>query len=362
MQTSVTIPATPKELTPRFFSDVLGCEVASISVNRIGEDESFAGGGLFRIKIAYMSDSQAGPASVVAKFSPTDAAMRLRFATANKREIDFYAESSRETELPTPKYYFGAFDPVTGSSILIIDDLAEFRTVGILEGCTPDEAASVIDALARIHATFWNKPIVASLSGTDLLQEFDFRTAWSTYREKFSTLLPHYDIPESFFELCQFIADNDQVIFGYLWNLQPLTLVHRDTHVDNILFGDSEGVEPAILLDWQLVGKGKGVYDLAFFLISSLEPGRRREIEAPMLARYHDALVRFGVDDYSLDRCRMDFLVSVVGKIYITVIATSFLDNTTPHKIAYREADITRLLAFISDHAISHKTFSFMLD
>jgi hypothetical protein len=46
MHSLINIPKTPKQLTPKFLSDVLGCEVVSSTAQRIGEDEGFTGGGL----------------------------------------------------------------------------------------------------------------------------------------------------------------------------------------------------------------------------------------------------------------------------------------------------------------------------
>jgi hypothetical protein len=357
-----TIPATSNELTPGFFSQILACKVASLTKQRIGEDEGFSGSGLFRINLVYEASPRACPETLVAKLSPSDPSMRATFAAVNKREIEFYTKFSGGALLPIPKCYFGEFNSADGASVLVIEDLGKFRTVGFLETCTATEASNVVDALSRIHAAFWKAPSVTPLSGANILQEFDFQKAWNAYPEAVSKLLPHLEIPESFFKLCQFVADNDQAIFSYLMNSQPLTLLHRDVTVDNILFGEDIDAEPAVIFDWQLTGKGKGVYDLAYFLISSIEPDMRREIEGAMLTKYHDALIRQGIDDYSFDQCKKDFVGSVVGKIYLTVIATAFLDNSTPHKITYREADLTRLLVFCEDHDISQHSLAFMLD
>jgi hypothetical protein len=361
MHSLIDIPKTPKQLTPKFLSDVLGCEVVSSTAQRIGEDEGFTGGGLYRILLTYASDTVDAPLSVVAKFSPTDETMRTTFAAANEREIDFYTQFSRGAELPLPKCFFGQLDQDTATSLLIIDDLGELRTVGFIEGCSAAEALSVVDALAQIHGAFWSNPSVAQLCGPEILHEFDFQAAWKKYPEKVSQVLPHFRIPKWFFELCQFISDNDQTIFTHLMATQPLTLIHRDPHVDNILFGDTSSEKQAVLLDWQIMGKGKGVFDLAYFLISSLEPELRRRIEFSMLTRYHDDLVRQGINDYSFDQCRKDFLASVVGKIFITVVATALLDNSSPHKVSWRKTDLTRLLAFCEDNHISKETFAFML-
>ena len=127
-----------------------------------------------------------------------------------------------------------------------------------------------------------------------------------------------------------------------------MTLLHRDVQVDNILLHD-DGVS---LLDWQFVGKGRGAYDLAYFLISSLDPNLRRAHEKALVKRYVMALSQ---DDYGFERCWADYILGVFGKINVTVIATVLLDNAGSHKQAWRRADLDRLAAFCDDHAGSLK-------
>ena len=114
----------------------------------------------------------------------------------------------------------------------------------------------------------------------------------------------------------------------------------------------------AVLLDWQFAGKGRGVYDVAYFLISSIDPAQRRNMERGLVALYHAQLLRAGITDYTLSHCWADYLQSVAGKLLMTVAATVLLDNASPHKQAWRRADLTRLLAFCADHRIAPATFA----
>ncbi|MFT4716337.1 MAG: thiamine kinase-like enzyme [Paracoccaceae bacterium] len=361
MQAVVGIPTAPEYISSRFLSEILGHRVVAITTQRIGEDEGFTGGELYRISLKYAAPSDGGPTSIIAKFSPMNPALRAALAAANEREVDFYSQFSQTPDLPVPKCYFSQFEPATGMSLLIIEDLGCLRSIGFIKGCSATEAKSVVDALVQIHGAFWDSASVAPLSGPEILQEFKFQAAWRLYPEKIARILPDFHIPKSFYKLCQFIADNDRAIFGHLMASPPITIIHRDTHVDNILFDQTNNQVPAVFLDWQFAGEGKGVFDLAYFLISSIEPDVRREIEFHMLKRYHDALLQLGVTQYSFNQCRRDFLASVAGKIFMTIVATAVLDNSTPHKVAWRQADLTRLLAFCEDNKISPNTFAFIL-
>ena len=88
-------------------------------------------------------------------------------------------------------------------------------------------------------------------------------------------------------------------------------------------------------------------------MASSLEPDVRRGCEDALITRYHRALVEGGVVEYTAAQCRADYGVSVLGRLFITAVATVKLDNTSDHRRAWRRADLTRLLAFVADHRVT---------
>jgi aminoglycoside/choline kinase family phosphotransferase len=338
------IPTSASDLTSAWMSDVLGRALGVTAVERIGEDEGFTGGGLFRVTL--------DEGSMVAKLSPEDANLRAMFAAGNAREVQFYQLSARQN-VPVPECYFGAFDSETGASALLIEDMGSRRMVSFAAGCGAADAPLVVDALARIHGAFWESDGIADLPVLGLLSEFDFTQMWRAYPDAVSALLPDLELPERFLEFGDAIASDPKAVFAGIMN-GPLTVVHRDAQVDNVLFSNDD----AILLDWQFMGKGKGVHDVAFFLISSLEPDVRRACEEAMISRYHTALVEQGVCEYTMDVCRSDYLLGAAWRLFITVAATTQLDNSSPHRRDWRRADLKRLLAFCEDHQISPETLN----
>jgi hypothetical protein len=336
------IPTLASDLTSAWMSGVLGRALSVTAVERIGEDEGFTGGGLFRVTL--------DEGSMVAKLSPENASLRAMFAAGNAREIQFYQLSAGQN-VPVPECYFGAFDPETGASALLIEDMGTRRMVSFSAGCGAADAPLVVDALAHVHAVFWESDQITDLPVFALLEEFDFTQMWNAYPDAVSELLPDLELPERFLEFGNTIALDPQGFFARIMN-GPLTIVHRDVQVDNVLFGGDD----AILLDWQFMGKGKGVHDVAFFLISSLEPDVRRACESAMIAQYHATLVEQGVRGYSAKTCRSDYLLGAAWRLFITVAATTQLDNSTPHRRDWRRADLKRLLAFCEDHEISATT------
>jgi len=335
----VDFPRSEAEISSVWLSHVLGRPVSVQGSERIGVDEGFTGGGLIRIILE--------DCSMVVKLSPQDVNLRTVFAAANAREVTFY-QLSVGRGLPVPACYFGAFDAENGASILLIEDIDTQRSVSFLTGCNVAEIREVTQVLAQVHSAFWDTEVAKGLPTLALLEEFDFARMWAGYSAKVAKLLPDVVLPERFVALGDWLAGETREIFMRMM-VGPQTVVHRDAQVDNVLFG-----EGAVLLDWQFMGRGLGAHDLAFFMISSVVPEVRRGIEDAVIAQYHGAL---GDNAYTLDQCRMDYLFGAIWRLFITVMATTQLDNASGHKRDWRRADLVRLIAFFEDHEIGSECF-----
>ncbi|MCC1491932.1 ecdysteroid 22-kinase family protein [Cognatishimia sp. F0-27] len=362
MPSDTATPHDTAAITPAFLSEALGEKVLACDFERIGEEEGFTGGGLYRVSLRYggavpgRGACDTRPATLVAKLSPEDPGLRAMFAASNAREVSFYQTAAGSGALPVPHCFHASFDAATGASLLLIDDLRALRAVPYVVGCTKAEAEQVVDAMAQVHAQFWDAPEMRGRDGTELIREFDLPHAWALYPDKVAALLPQMVIPQPFLDLCACVAGNVEALFGGFLKRGPLTLTHRDLHVDNVLFDAAEG--KAKLIDWQLAGPARGTCDLSNFLISSLPVALRRKEEASLLRRYHDALIRGGVRNYAIEDCRFDYRQCALSKLFVTVVATTLLDNDSASKRAYREADLTRLVAFCEDHDLTAESLA----
>lgn len=345
----LAIPEGPEGLSADWLAAALGGSVASVTVTRIGQEEGFTGGGLYRLA---MPDR-----SLVAKLSPVEPTMRARFATANAREVTFYTDWSQG--LPVPKVHYGAFDGATGASVLLLDDLGVARSVPFVEGLWPRDVVSVLKALARIHAQWWNAPALDQLNGAAFLDEFTMAETWPDYPRVVAEMLPDVSLPPEFLTLADFAAANTGAIMAKMKEKGPRTVLHRDPQLDNILFAEDGS---ALLIDWQVFGKGRAMWDIAYFLISSVPSIRRRKHERTWVEAYHADLVVRGVTDYPLEDAWQDYLRSVLAKLFLTVVATVQMDNSTAHKRSYRRADLGRLLAFVKDHDLTPSIWDFAHD
>lgn len=336
------IPRNAEEITPDWLSAALGQTVSACRTQRIGQDESFTGGSLIRLGLEWAGSG--GPSTIIAKLSAKRPAFRKALAQANRREVGFYTSCATGRDLPVPRYYYADFEPASGQSIALLEDFSQARSVDFVKGCSLEDARLVITAMARIHAEYWGVGAVE----TGWLPEFDFPQCWADYPAQLAQILPRQDLPVWFRRLGDDLAEQPQR-FVQLLGQGPQTCIHRDLQVDNVLFTP----KGPIVLDWQFTGRGNGGSDLGYFLISSLTPAQRRAGETDLVRHYHEKLLASDVSGFTLQDCQQNYVLSVLGKMFLTVVATVLFDNSSAHKRAWRDADLQRLLAFCSDHAVT---------
>ncbi|RDH74772.1 DUF1679 domain-containing protein [Mycolicibacterium moriokaense] len=273
-----SLPRTIGDLDPRSLSQIMGTTVTSLSV--ISGDAGTSS----RARLALSGDDV--PDSVFVKMAAETAATRMmgELGRLAETETRFYRELSRElTGLPTS--YGSAFDPVTGRFVLVLEDLAvdpcEFPDT--LHPLTPDQAGLIIELLARLHATFWERPpawaYTNSADSTSLL-------TGSLAKMSARRLAERTDIP---IENGRFIIDNCRAV-TQLVDQPPHTVTHGDAHPGNVYFRNGE----AGLLDWQFVRRGHPGRELAYTLITGMTTDDRRTHQRELLDVYRSALAAAG--------------------------------------------------------------------
>ncbi|HET8707592.1 MAG TPA: phosphotransferase, partial [Pseudomonadales bacterium] len=76
------------------------------------------------------------------------------------------------------------------------------------------------------------------------------------------------------------------------WDTLPATLLHGDTHLGNT-FSYPDG--RAGFFDWQVIYRGNGLRDVAYFVLLSLDNDTRKQYERELIEHYFDQLEARGV-------------------------------------------------------------------
>ncbi|MFI5736004.1 aminoglycoside phosphotransferase family protein [Kribbella sp. NPDC051587] len=184
-------------------------------------------------------------------------------------EIRFYREVAPEIGIRVPACYRAELDDE--GSLLELEDLSAWR-----QGAEPAAAAELLRSMhdrwtGRAHVRWpWLRSIG---TGEELVARL--------YDETWPKLAAR-SLPASVREFGERMVGNVQQAEAQLLDAGPLTLVHGDASAPNLRTSPEGEI---VLLDWEDVSAAPGVLDLAWHLISSVEPSRWPE----MLAAYGPA-------------------------------------------------------------------------
>ena len=280
-----SLPRTIGDLDAKALSQIMGRTVTSVVV--IEGDAGTSS----RARLALTGDGV--PASVFVKMAAETTATRLmgELGRLADTETRFYSQLAPELT-GLPKAYGSALDPLTGRFVLVLEDLAadncEFPDT--LHPLDRDQAGAIVELLARLHATFWDRPpgwlYTASADSASLLTGPLLKTSARRIAER-------SNIPV---EAGRFIDDNYRAV-ARLIDTPPHTVMHGDAHPGNIYFRNGE----AGLLDWQAVRRGHPGRELAYTMITSMTTADRQACEREVLDDYRRALAAAGGPELDRD-------------------------------------------------------------
>lgn len=352
MSDGPTIPGNLEAITAAWLTDTLrdwGVIGEQTRIFGVHSERLAARAGVngltYRLRLRY--SGPAGPATLIAKLPAEQAGARgvAAFQHWYEREARFYLELAPDSPLRVPEPYFAAAE---GDRILLLlEDLGRLRQVDQLSGCTLAEAEAAVDGVAEMHARWW---------GDDLLAEHDwlplttvglhhaapvhnaFRRAWEAVRPRIDAAA--HDRLDRAVEA--YPALLERISTG------PLTVLHGDYRLDNLFFDGSEGQPGVVAFDWQFACRGRGPYDLAYFIGLDLTPELRRQHEEALILRYYERLREAGVTGYPLDACHRDYATSLL--LSFAVFAIGAAGPPAEERMrAVHEVGLERLAAAIAE-------------
>ncbi|MFC8047498.1 phosphotransferase family protein [Nocardia sp. NPDC057353] len=318
MPRSHSIPSGPQDITAPWLADVLGVAVDAVRVEAIGTGQT---GATYRVTPTAPPASGL-PATLVAKLPAQDPAIRERCALGYRSECAFYDEIAGTVAVPLPTVYHCDITEAATEFVLLLEDLTPAAQGDQLAGCTPEQAAPAVAALAGLHGPRWCDPAWLSFTGTAMPKP-DANlaaglagitgTALEITLGKLGDRLDDRATLERVAELTE------------PWLLhapERFSVLHGDFRVDNLLFHPADS--RITVVDWQTVSVGLPARDLAYFLGTSLLPPVRAEYERDLVARYHRALAEYGVTDYSAETCWQDYRVGMLQIPVLTALGFAF--------------------------------------
>jgi thiamine kinase-like enzyme len=336
----------PGEPDPAWLSAVLrqagilsSGEVTAIQIIPTGAFNSITN----RLRVRYSPDSTpSAPQQLVLKQNTS----QDWSIAAGIDEVSFYQLVREPGDHPpvVPPCYAAAYDPSTGRSYLLLQDLSETHAppitrdeqISIIKGVPlADYQEAVIDTLAQLHAYWWNHPLQKTGSfaiGYWSLNQERCAQYLVKRRASWEGLLGRLEAEESMWFPRELRKFYEQIFAGlpHYWEtyLVPrfqtrknLTLIHGDTYFCNFLCPKLPATGPTYLLDWQSPSFDIGAYDLVNLLASFWTRTQRQteNREINLLHGYHTSLQNHGVRGYSWDDLVADYQAGLIFWILMPV-------------------------------------------
>ena len=283
----MTIPAQVDDLTPEWFSEVLGSPIRDVEIL----DAHSGTTGRARVGLTATSDV---PDTLFVKLQPFVEQQRkfLRQIGLGVAEARLYAAVGNELPVRAPRVWHADCDASEGTFVMVLEDLSGCHFPSPTDDDIVDVAASLMAELAVLHAAYqghelpWLRTPSGMRSKPDDLETANRRAQFIVSAlDQFAA-----DMPPAFRRVGELYAAHSLDIIA-LFNEGERTLIHGDTHSGN-LFVDAGRTG---FYDWAVAGRGPGVRDVAYFLCNSLPVETRRTEEKFLFAQYRSSLARHGV-------------------------------------------------------------------
>ncbi len=304
-----------------------------------------------RLYLTYEGRSGDAPETLIAKFLPRNEMNRKSAIAFNlpEREVRYALELDPLTDAVTPRTFACLLQP--NQFLLLMEDLGDYRVGSQVEGATLAETELAIDELAKLHSAFWNRvdsldwvPGIAdsyhadalcggcrSVGWDNMVKNFDVPSSVQRYRDRFLAAIPELQ--------AQRMAE-------------PVTLVHGDFRMENVMFGESPGQHPIVVFDWQGPLKARGMFDVSLFLTQSTKVEVRRAHEKALLERYLDGLHAGGVRGIDWDFIWNDYVRCTLYDWVYTAVVAGTLDTSNDTAFRWMAKMIERHAAASDDHDV----------
>ena len=283
------IPSCTDELTPAWFTQVLGEPVRDVEIL----DTHSGTTGRARIGL---KASSALPATVFVKLQPFAEEQRklLRQIGLGVAEARLYAEVGDQLPVRAPRVWHSDYDAADGAFVMVLEDLeaSGCRFINPSDDDIVDVAMSAMDELAVLHATFLGRELGWLRTPSGMRNKPQDPEIAARRAQFIVSAVDQFadDMPPVFRRLGELYAKHSLDIVA-LFNEGERTLIHGDTHSGN-LFVDAGRTG---FYDWAVAGRGPGVRDVAYFLCNSLPVETRRAEQDALFGRYLSGLADQGV-------------------------------------------------------------------
>ena len=261
---------------------------------------------VYRIFLYYDTyDLKEYPKTIILKHEVTNENSFNQIATSldlYNREYYFYENISKDIAIKCPKYYGTLYS--RNNQIkegIIIEDYDTERFV-LNPDFNKDVLYSVVQQCSKYHIQYWNNDMLLKRHN-----DKTFKPSWQNFlKSRWDTFKKRWCKKDNHKRMCKYILNHFEKIQDYL-SSGDITLCHGDVKLPN-LFLEKESNEPCFI-DWQYIVNGKGVQDVVFFMIESLDIDCQRMYEDDIKEYYYKCIS--SSVDYSKETFELDWKYAV---------------------------------------------------
>jgi hypothetical protein len=320
--------------------------VTAIAVEPIGVGAGFLGQ-VARLRLSYDRTEEAAPLTLVGKLPTVDPGGReiCRLFKFYEREIRFYRELTGRVPVRVPRCYASVMDVAADDYLILMEDLSSLPIGDDATGCSMAEAERAIRSVAGLHAAWWASSDLSGLDWMPLANAPVHQAAEPAYQQTVAPFLKMFG--DYLSPKMRLVTENMRThVIDSLnaFTRPPMTIAHGDYRLDNLFFA-AVGVAA---IDWQITFRGRGAFDVAYFLSGCLAPAVRRAEEMRLLRLWHE-IATSGRRDYTFEDALLDYRRAVLHCHVYTVIATGSLDPANERGMAVFRAWLERRSAAIEE-------------
>jgi len=347
------IPKTVNEVTDQWLSEIFNADVQVQSVAQIGQGVGLMGD-IFRVGLTASTASKALPGSIVVKLPSSFEDNRAQGVALGmfEAEVRFYKSLAKQAPVGLPEIYFADIESGTADFVIVMEDLSQLALVSQTEGMSLEQARAAVKVLASIHAVWWDKVQVPEMEWILAMTGPRIEYVDQLLEQILPVFLEGFGhcLPPGGSELYTTFAGNYLNFNKTLANRSPWTLAHQDYRVENLMFGAPESDE-VMVIDWQGIGRGPGVYDLSYLLGGSMSVELRRAHETELVTIYHEQLCRSGVGGYSFEQAYADYgFAHLMGGLATAMVTGGSMDLSNERGKQLVETMASRHITAALDH------------
>jgi aminoglycoside/choline kinase family phosphotransferase len=295
--------------------------VRYVNVTSVGQGQV---ANCYRVNIHH----DAGETSVIAKVPSNDDVSRstAQLQHLYQREVSFYQLLAPTIATRTPRCYFAERDD-HDNFLLLLEDLSPSAVIDQFVGISLGTARAGLAALAGLHGPTHARTDLHDADWLGGVGE-ELRPLYSAvvpvlfdqFIERYGKRIDH-DVRTMVLDLKDRLG-----LFGSYTSAFPC-VTHGDFRTDNLLIDACDGTVALAVVDWQTVGVGSPLLDVAYFLTTSLTPEDCARDEFALLDYYLAKLADYGVA-IPIDIARQEFSRYTLQPIVMLVAASVIVEQT----------------------------------